>query len=166
MSTPFVITRTFAAPRALVWQAYTQQEHMAHWFGPAGFTMPHSVLDLRPGGNFHYCMRAPNGFEMWGKWTLLEISPPHTLVAIQMFSDPQGTVTRHPMSATWPVQTLATTTLTENGDQTTITLHCIPHEAQAIEVATFEASFVGLQTGWNGTFDQLDIYLQTLVARI
>ena len=35
----FKITRTFNAPRDLVWQVYTQQEHMAHWFGPKGFTM-------------------------------------------------------------------------------------------------------------------------------
>jgi uncharacterized protein YndB with AHSA1/START domain len=165
MSTPFVITRTFNAPRDVVWKAYTQQEHMALWFGPKGFTMPHSVMNLRPGGTFHYCMKAPNGFEMWGKWTLVEISPPDKLVAIQMFSDAQGNIARHPMSATWPPQTLATTTLDEANGQTTLTLHYLPHEANATEVATFEASFAGLQAGWSGTFDQLEHYLAALQAQ-
>jgi len=162
MSTPFVITRTFNAPRAKLWQLYTQQEHMAHWFGPKGFTMPHSVMDLRPGGTLHYCMQAPNGFEMWGKWTFVEIAEPEKLVAIQVFSNAQGGVAPHPMSATWPQQTLATTTFSEQDGQTTLTLRYEPYEANATEVATFEASFAGLATGWGGTLDQLEAYLGTL----
>jgi uncharacterized protein YndB with AHSA1/START domain len=165
MNTPFVITRTLRAPRALVWQLYTQQEHMAHWFGPQGFTMPHSVMDLRPQGTFHYCMKAPNGFEMWGKWTFVDIVAPEKLVAIQVFSDPQGCDTRHPMSATWPIQTLATTTLTEEDGLTTLTLHYEPHQAQASEVASFAASFEGMNAGWSGTFDQLEAYASTLTGK-
>jgi uncharacterized protein YndB with AHSA1/START domain len=82
-----------------------------------------------------------------------------------MFSDAQGNIARHPMSATWPAQTLATTTLTEADGQTTLTLHYLPHEANATEVATFEASFAGLQVGWAGTFDQLEAYLAELAKR-
>ena len=43
------------------------------WFGPQGFSMPHSRYDFRPGGEFHYCLRTPTGFEMWGKWAFVDI---------------------------------------------------------------------------------------------
>lgn len=51
-SEPFVITRVFDAPRDRVWKAFTQIEHLKHWWGPKGFTMQASKLDLRPGGVF------------------------------------------------------------------------------------------------------------------
>ena len=57
----FVISRVFDAPRDLVWQSFTQAEHLKHWWGPKGFKMLSCKLDLRPGGIFHYGMRAPNG---------------------------------------------------------------------------------------------------------
>jgi uncharacterized protein YndB with AHSA1/START domain len=41
---PLVITRTFEAARALVYQACTQQ-HMARWFDPKGLDLPHNVMD-------------------------------------------------------------------------------------------------------------------------
>jgi hypothetical protein len=37
---------------------------------------------------------------MWGKWMFVDISAPDKLATIQMFSDAQGTITRHPLSAT------------------------------------------------------------------
>jgi uncharacterized protein YndB with AHSA1/START domain len=49
----FVITRTFDAPRDLVWRAFTEAEHLKHWWGPKGFKMLSCKLDLRPGGIFH-----------------------------------------------------------------------------------------------------------------
>ena len=62
----FTITRVFDAPRQLVWDAWTQAERLAEWWGPAGFKLKVAKLDLRPGGTFHYSMVAPNGHEMWG----------------------------------------------------------------------------------------------------
>ena len=55
----FVITRVFDASRQLIFQAFTEPERLAHWWGPKGFTWVSSKLDLRPGGIFHYCMRSP-----------------------------------------------------------------------------------------------------------
>ena len=42
---PFVITRHLKAPRQLVWDVYSQAEHLLHWFGPKGVTMSHSAMD-------------------------------------------------------------------------------------------------------------------------
>jgi len=53
-----VITRTINAPRGLVFEAFTQKEHLKHWWGPAGWEMEVIKLDLRPGGICHYCLQA------------------------------------------------------------------------------------------------------------
>ena len=69
---PFVISRTFDAPRDKVWKAWTERERLKQWFGPKGFTMPTCTLDLKPGGIFHYCLTTPQGQEIWGKWVFRE----------------------------------------------------------------------------------------------
>ncbi len=110
---PFTLAHTFAAPRARVWRAWTDPAELKQWFGPAGYTLPTCRMDLRPGGTFHYCMRSPDGKDMWGKWTFREIAAPERLAIVTSFSDAQGGITRHPMAPTWPQETLAVTTFTE-----------------------------------------------------
>ena len=58
---PFIISRTFDAPRDRVFAVWTDRDHLMRWFGPRGFTMAHAKLDLRPGGTFHYRLRSPEG---------------------------------------------------------------------------------------------------------
>jgi uncharacterized protein YndB with AHSA1/START domain len=155
----FIISRVFDAPRDLVWKAFTECEHLKHWWGPKGFKMLSCKLDLRPGGIFHYCLQSPNGQEMWGKFIYREIVPPERLVHTVSFSDEKQGVTRHPMSPTWPLETLATATLTERGGKTTLTVRWTPHNATDEERATFAASHDGMRQGWTGTMDQLAEYL-------
>ena len=154
-----VISRLFDAPRELVWQAWTQTEHLNRWFGPKGCTIPACSMDLRPGGIFHYGMRTPDGREMWGKWTFLEIASPGRLVLISSFSDAKGGVTRHPLSATWPLQTMSTMSLIEENGQTRMTLCWSPHQPTEVERRTFDSAHEGMKQGWSGTLDQLDSYL-------
>jgi len=155
----FEISRTVDAPIALVWKAYTEQEPLMQWFGPKGFSMPHCRYDLRPGGEFHYCLRTPTGFEMWGKWTFVDIVEPTRLSMIITFSDAQGGLTRHPMSAAWPLQTLSTTTFADVGGKTLITIQWEPYQSDADEIAAFTAGHAAMAQGCNGTFEQLDAYL-------
>ena len=49
-SKPFILTRTFDAPRALVWDMFTKSEHLKHWMGPTG-ALSHATMDLRPGAS-------------------------------------------------------------------------------------------------------------------
>ncbi|MBI3507932.1 MAG: SRPBCC domain-containing protein [Proteobacteria bacterium] len=56
-----VIVRGFAAPRRLVWRAWTDPVHMARWWGPHQFTAPECELDVRPGGAWRIVMRGPHG---------------------------------------------------------------------------------------------------------
>jgi uncharacterized protein YndB with AHSA1/START domain len=119
---PFILTRTFDAPRQLVWDTFTKAEHLKHGMGPAGTKMDHVKVDLRPGGVFHYGMKMPDGNTMWGKWTFREIDPPKKLVVVVSFSDENLGVTHHPIAPGWPLETLSTTTFAENDGKTTITL--------------------------------------------
>lgn len=52
-----VITRVFNAPRAIVFQAFTDPKHVDHWYGPRGFKTETTNMDVRPGGAWNYVMR-------------------------------------------------------------------------------------------------------------
>lgn len=155
----FVISRTFNAPREIVWKAWTEREQLMQWFGSQGFTMPHAMLDLRPGGIFHYALRSQDGKEMWGKWIFREVVAPERLVLVSSFSDAKGGITRHPMSPTWPLETLSTTTFEEQEGKTTITIRWSPLNATGLEICTFDGAHDGMRMGWGGTFEQLAAYL-------
>jgi uncharacterized protein YndB with AHSA1/START domain len=162
---PFVISRTFDAPRELVFAAFTQRKHLERWMGPQGVTMVNCTVDLRPGGAFHYGMQMPNGQVMWGQWIFREIAAPERLVVVVHFSDEHGGVTRHPMATTWPLHTLSTTTLTEAADgKTLMTLHWQALNADAVESQTFDGAHAGMAQGWGGTMNELDKYLAGLQA--
>jgi uncharacterized protein YndB with AHSA1/START domain len=156
---PFVITRVFAAPRELVWQAWTEAGHLARWFGPKGFTTPVARLDFRPGGMFHYCQQSPDGKQLWGRFVYREIAPPERIVWVNSFSDESGGVGRHPFSATWPQEMLTVVTFAGQAGKTTVTVTWTALNATPAEQQTFDSSHDGMIQGWNGTFDQLAAYL-------
>jgi len=158
----FIITRQFNAPRELVWKAWTEREHLMKWFGPKGVTIPAAKMDFRPDGIFHYCMKTPDGKEMWGKWIFREIVPPKKLVLINSFSDADGGITRHPLSPTWPQEMLSTTTFEEVDGKTKLTIQWVPFNATEEEIKTFDSARGGMTQGWTGTFEQLEQYLQTI----
>ena len=155
----FVISRAFDAPRELLWKAWTERDRLLKWFGPKGFTMRAATLDFRPGGTFHYGLRSPDGKDMWGKFVYREIEPPRRIVLVNSFSDEKGGLTRHPMSPSWPLEMLSSTTFTEQEGKTTITLRWLPINATEAERKTFDSSHEGMKIGWTGTFDQLAEYL-------
>ena len=155
----FVISRTFNAPRELVWKAFTDPEEMKQWWGPKGFTVIASKMDLRPGGTYHYGMRAPDGSAMWGKLVYREIDPPQRMLLVNSFSDEAGGITRHPMAPTWPLEMLSTFLFEEENGRTRLTIKWKPLNASAEEIATFAGAHDGMRQGWTGTMDQLDAYL-------
>jgi uncharacterized protein YndB with AHSA1/START domain len=58
-----VLERTLDAPRAMVWQAHTQAEHLKHWFAPKPYQISEAEVDLSPGGIFRIRMVGPDGFD-------------------------------------------------------------------------------------------------------
>jgi uncharacterized protein YndB with AHSA1/START domain len=158
---PFVISRLFDAPQELVWKTWTDEEHMS-WWGPRGVTISHARMDFRPGGIFHYCMTTPDGHTMWGRWVIREVSAQGKLVFISSFSDSEGGITRHPMSATWPLELLSTITFEAKNGKTLVTIQWLPINATEVECKTFDAGHESMKGGWGGTLDRLAEYLAAI----
>ncbi|HEY1294993.1 MAG TPA: SRPBCC domain-containing protein [Chloroflexota bacterium] len=80
-----VMTRTFNAPRRLVFDAWTRPELLRRWYGARGWTLPVCEVDLRPGGGYRFVMRGPDGAEVTLRGTYREVSPPERLVSTEAF---------------------------------------------------------------------------------
>ncbi len=85
-----VITRSFDAPVARVWQAWTDADDVKRWWGPEGFTAPIAEMDVRVGGTSLVCMRSPDGQDLCNTWTYTKIEPERRLEFIQHFVDKDG----------------------------------------------------------------------------
>jgi uncharacterized protein YndB with AHSA1/START domain len=84
------LKRTFDAPRARVFRAWTDPVQLARWWGPKGFTSTISRLDLQPGGAIRIDMRAPDGtvYPMGGEFR--EIVEPERIVFTSTALDKSG----------------------------------------------------------------------------
>jgi uncharacterized protein YndB with AHSA1/START domain len=159
---PFIISRTYDAPRALVFDCFTKVEHMKHWWGPKGIKIVHPKLDLRPGGMFHYAMQTPDGSLMWGRQVYREITPPSRIVLVNSFSDESGGIGRHPGAPDWPAELLTTFSFEEIATaKTRFTVRWeLMDNASEVERRTFLSGFDSMNMGWTGTLDQLGDYLK------
>jgi uncharacterized protein YndB with AHSA1/START domain len=155
----FVLTREFAAPRELVFRAWTESERLAKWFGPAGMTVFVKANDPRPGGVMHYGMKTPTGQTMYGRWVYRAVVPPDRLAFVVSFADEHGNPVRAPFSDTWPVEVLSEITFIEWDGRTTVTMRGVPVNATAAEKAAFKAGHGNMDRGWAGTLDQLAAHL-------
>jgi len=99
-----VITRTFDAPRELVWEAWTRPEHVAKWWGPKGFTTTIEEFDLRPGGRFKHMMHGPDGTDYPNLSVFREVVPFERIVYTHG-GGKQGGIGAH-FEATWSFESL------------------------------------------------------------
>ena len=75
-----LITRTFDAPRKLVFEAVTKCEHVGKWYGPRGTEMLSCKIDLRPGGTYRFVQRGPDGSEYAFSGEYREVVRPERIV--------------------------------------------------------------------------------------
>lgn len=163
---PFTISRDLDAPRELVYQACTDVAHLARWMGPQGAKVIHAAMDLRVGGTYHYAMELPGGLRMWGKQVFRELQPPERLVYVQSFSDEAGGLTRHPLSAAWPLQMLSTVTFADlGGRRTRMTISWVPYEPDEAGLAAFDAARGSMEQGFTGQFVNLEAHLAATAPR-
>ncbi len=73
-------TRVFDAPLDLVWRAWSEPEHLRHWWGPKGFTDTIHEFDFRPGGIWRHTMHGPDGKDYENEAVFVEIAPPERIV--------------------------------------------------------------------------------------
>jgi uncharacterized protein YndB with AHSA1/START domain len=141
-----VMTRVFDAPRRLVFEAWTNPEHLPHWMlGPGGWTMPVCEIDLRPGGAWHFVWRRADGTEMAMRGVYREIVPPERLVSTESWG------------GDWP-ETLNTLILSEEDGRTTLTNTALYPSKEARDAALK----TGMKDGVTQSYDRLAEYLQTL----
>jgi uncharacterized protein YndB with AHSA1/START domain len=148
------VTRVFAAPRELVFGAWTEPERLKHWWGPRGYTVPYCEIDLREGGVFLYCMRSPEDRDFWGKGVFREIVVPEWIVFAMSFADAEGNVvpaTHYGMSPEWPLETLLTVAFEEEAGKTRVTLR--------YEGVPPGADRDGTRQGWSESLERLGEYL-------
>jgi uncharacterized protein YndB with AHSA1/START domain len=142
------ITRVFDAPRAMVFEAWTDAKHLAQWWGPKGFTNPVCEMDARIGGKLRMHMRAPDGTIYPMKGEIRELVAPERLVFTSIAVDAAG---RHLLEG------LTTVTFADEGGKTRLTLH-----AKAVAVVEEAVAYLqGMEAGWTQSIDKL----QLLVGR-
>ena len=140
------MTRVFDAPRRLVFEAWTNPEHVPHWMlGPAGWTMPVCEIDLRPGGTWHFVWRKADGAEMAMTGVYREVTPPERLVSTEKWG-PE-----------WP-ETINTLTLSEKDGKTTLTNTILYPSKEARDAALQ----TGMKEGASQSFERMDAYLRTM----
>jgi uncharacterized protein YndB with AHSA1/START domain len=137
-----VLTRVFTAPRALVFQAWTDPAHVRQWWGPNGFSVPRCDWVAQAGGAIHLDMRGPDGvtFPMIGHFETIE--PPSLLVFRSSALNPRG-------EALFDVEN--TVTFMELEGQTILTVSVRVVHATAAAAPHLQ----GAPIGWAQTLERL-----------
>jgi uncharacterized protein YndB with AHSA1/START domain len=142
----YEMTRVFDAPRALVFEAYTDPKHVPNWWGPRSITTRVEESDLRPGGRWRYVQVAPDGTEYAFFGEYREVVPPEKVVSTFEFEGMPGHVV------------VDAITLTEENGKTTLTSRSTFNTAEDME--GFLAT--GAISGAIETYDRLAELLATL----
>jgi uncharacterized protein YndB with AHSA1/START domain len=113
------LTRVFDAPRQLVWDAWTDPEQLAKWWGRRGWSTPPSsvTIDLRPGGVFRLLSFSDeDGTQMPTEGVFREVVEPERLVFAERSED------------SWHDGAVSSVTFTDLGDgRTEMVLHSTIH---------------------------------------
>lgn len=104
-----LIAKVLDAPVDLVWEAWSNPEHICNWWGPNGFTCTISKMDLKPGGEWHLVLHGPDGTDFKNRSTFTEVIP-----AVRI-------VYRHDSAPKF----LATITFEDRGEQTFLKWHML-----------------------------------------
>ncbi|MBQ4822183.1 SRPBCC domain-containing protein [Aquimarina sp. MMG016] len=137
------LQKTFDAPIQLVWEAWTQPEHIANWWGPKGMETKVIEHNFEVGGSWKYAMQMPDGNEFIAEGIYSEIIELQKIVTSADFKPMTEGVTLHIL-------------LEENGDQTNFTFSVV----HATEEYCKQQEQMGFYNGWGSTFDRLGEYLQ------
>ena len=145
------MTRAFAAPRRLVFDAWTRPEVVSRWLtGPAGWTMPVCTIDLRVGGAYRYILRHTDGHTMGMRGVYREIAGPERLVCTESFDD--GHEDARLAAAMYPGEAVNTLTLVERDGITTATIRVLS-PSREIRDAVLAS---GMEKGAGESMDRLD----------
>lgn len=146
-----VLTRTFAAPAALVFAAWTTPDLLRRWYGPREWQLVVCEIDLRPGGAWRYVTRHVDGAEMVQHGRYESVDPPRALVTSEVNDD---------CDAQAGSDTRATTDFVETGGGTVVTT-TVRYATVQIRDAVVAS---GMEYGVAAAYEQLDELLVTTTS--
>ena len=142
-----VLNRVFAAPRALVFAAWTESKHLKQWSAPHGFKVPVSKGELRPGGPWRAVMVMPDGMKLGLGGVYQQVVPGKLLVFTHQWEGPDA------------------------GPETTVRVRFSDAPGGATKVQFEQTGFGsavsrdGHAGGWGECFERLDVLLAKLQAK-
>lgn len=140
-----VTSRLLDAPPELVFDAWTNPAHLAHWYGPDGFTLTTKEIDVKKGGSWNFIMHGPDGRDYINKVIFIEVEKPHRLVS-----------THAGGGDTADISFQTTITFEKLGNQTLLTMRSVFKSAAALEKVIQEH---GAVEGGKQTLNRLAEYL-------
>lgn len=140
------IERTFHAPLALVWEAWTKPEHIAHWWGPKGMKINIIEHDFSVGGKWKYTMPMPDGKEFITEGEYSEIVEREKIVTTADFKPMTEGVTLYIL-------------FEADGEKTKFTFHVV----HPTEEYCRQQEEMGFYNGWGSVFHNLEEYLKSKV---
>jgi uncharacterized protein YndB with AHSA1/START domain len=144
------MTRSFNAPRSLVWDAWTKPELLKQWLGVrGGWTFAVCEVDLKVGGKYRYVWRGPTGTEMGMGGVFREVVKRERMVATEKFDQ-----------SWYDGDALDTTTFLESGGKTTVTT-TVQYASKAVRDAVLKSP---MDKGVAESYDKLDELLASRPA--
>jgi uncharacterized protein YndB with AHSA1/START domain len=143
------LTRTFDAPKELVWEAWTTPERLNQWWGPDGFTITTQEFKMEPGGIWRFVMHGPDGVDYPNKIKFVEVSKPDR-IAYQHMDDVDVE----------PVSFSVTVLFEAAGTKTRLTMHSVFSSAEILDRVVKD---YGAIEGGKQTLARLAAFLETLV---
>lgn len=140
------LKRTFNAPIELVWEAWTQPNHIVAWWGPKGMNTRVIEHNFKVGGKWKYTMEMPDGNEFISEGMYFEIVEFEKIISSADFK---------PMTEGVEIQAF----FEKNGDQTNFTFNIV-HDT---EEYCKQQEKMGILNGWGSVFDRLIEHLEVLV---
>jgi uncharacterized protein YndB with AHSA1/START domain len=139
------IKRTLSAPVKLVWEAWTQSDHIAKWWGPEGMEVKVIEHDFKVGRNWKYTMMMPDGNEFITDGVYSEIIELQKIISSANFK---------PMTQGVEIQAL----FAAAGDKTEFTFNVV----HATEEYCKQQEEMGILNGWGSVFNRLEVLVSTL----
>jgi uncharacterized protein YndB with AHSA1/START domain len=153
--------REYAAPRELVFEAWTVPEHFARWFAPHGVEVPMCEMDPRPGGALRFEHLFATGERVTIKGVFDEVVPPSRLRFTFTFVDSADRPTAPPVFPEWPIGAHIVMTVelhaTRRGTRMTVSQRVAEAEHASTPPIVRHRELAGV--GWRQTAERLVEYL-------
>ncbi len=145
--TELEMSRTFNAPREVVFAAHTKPEHIKQWWGPRNTTVVSAEIDFRVGGKWRFVLRSSNGTEHAFRGEYREIVAPERLVNTFEYEGAPGYIS------------VETAELVEHDGKTTLTTTSVYGSVEDRDAVVTS----GMEEGARETWERLAEYVESMV---